>query len=162
MSAECEAYVEKHSPYSGNYYLIHMRLATLANETNDYKLWIGDAKLCDVCRCSPKTIQRVRNQMIADGFLVMITPAKGRENAVYQLLMPDRIGGHSVLNRWSLCPTPPIYINKKKKSETSVSQPPPVDISLYEQMRSERSENGAERARQLREIAMGNLRESSG
>lgn len=50
-----------------------------------------------------------------------------------------------------------------KKSVVSNSiQPPPVDIYVYEQMRSERSENGAERARQLREIAMGNLRESSG
>ncbi len=152
MSSECEAYVEKHSPYSGNYYLIHMRLATLANETNDYKLWIGDAKLQDLCRCSLKTLQRVRNQMITDGFLALVEPATGRKKAVYKLLMPERIGGHSVLNRWSLCPTSPIYINKSKKSETSVSQPPPVDMSEYARMQAERSENGPERARDLKRM----------
>jgi len=152
MSAECEAYVERHSPYSGNYYLVHMRLATLANDTNDYKLWIGDAKLQDLCRCSPKTIQRVRQQMIKDGFLTLVEPAKGRHNAIYQFLMPERIGGHSVLNRWSPCPTPPIYRNRSKRSETSVSQPPPVDISEYERMRAERSTNGPERARELKKM----------
>ena len=152
MSAECEAYVEKHSPYSGNYYLIHMRLATLANDTNGYRLWIGDKKICELCRCSPKTLQRVRQQLIRDGFLALVEPAQGRRTAVYELLMPDRIGGHSVLNRWSLRDSSPIYGNKEKESETGVSRFPPVDESEYERRRQSRSQDGPARARELKKI----------
>lgn len=52
--------------------------------------------------------------------------------------------------------------HRNKTGSEFSPQPPPVDISVYERMREERSVDGAERARQLRRIALGNLEESSG
>lgn len=42
--------------------------------------------------------------------------------------------------------------HEKKGVPKSSSQPPPVDISEYERMRSERSSNGPERARELKKM----------
>jgi hypothetical protein len=110
MSAEGQAYVESNSPYSGLTYLVHLRLGMLANETYGYRIFIGDRRFAELCRCSEKTLQRARQQMIDDGFLALIKPARGQKVAEYQFLFPkvggqndhlvggqnDEVGGHPV------------------------------------------------------------------
>ena len=127
MSAEAQAYVEAWSPYSGDTYLIHLRMAMIANETHEYRLFVGDKKLADLCRCSVKTLQRARKCMIEDGYLERLRPATGRQVAEYRFLMPEigghsvrlssAIGGHPVPNRWTSRESSPIYRIKDKRSE---------------------------------------------
>ena len=96
MSANGRAYVEQFSPYRGNAYIIHQKMGDLANDTNDQRLFMGDAKMAALCRCSEKTLQRVRNKMMKDGYLLRVTPAQGRKGAEYQLLFPlVAIGGQN-------------------------------------------------------------------
>jgi len=45
--------------------------------------------------------------------------------------------------------------HERKAISAISSQPPPVDISVYEKMRRERSKNGPERARELKKILKG-------
>lgn len=169
MSAECEAFVENHSPYRGGTFSIHLRLAMIANEAYGYRIFMSEEKMLKLCRCSAKTLQRAKRQMIEDGYLRVVFPAHGRKIAEYQFLMPgvepegenDRIAGHFVQNSRSFWETSPIYRNKYKESANAVSQPPVLDETIYEKMKSEASTDGVERARRLKEIALGNLRVSS-
>ena len=93
MSAESEAFVDRFSPYRGNTLMIHQRFGILANEAYDYRIFMRDEKICDLCRCSPKTLQRARNQMIKDGFLQRVKTAYGHQSAEYVFLFPG-LEGH--------------------------------------------------------------------
>ena len=133
MSADGQAFVEKHSPYTGTAYLIHLRMGMLANETHGYRLYSGDAYFAQLCRCSVKTLQRSRNLMVADGYLKLIRPATGRQVAEYEFLFllrigghsdhPNKIGGHLVPNRWTSEESSPTNRNKYKESESVISEP---------------------------------------
>lgn len=128
MSSEAEAYVENHSPYRATSYLIHYRMAVLSNETKGYTIYMGDANLAKRCRTSTKTLQRTREKMITDGYLALVTPAVGRDTAVYQMLFPgasderlrsigghfDQVGGHSDTDRWTSGDPPPTNTTKGK------------------------------------------------
>ena len=148
MSAECEAFVEKHSPYKRDTFSIHLRLAMIANEAYGYRIFASEKKLCELCRCSPKTLQRAKKQLIADGYLKLVFPAQGRHVAEYQFMMPGiaghsggaiaRIAGHPVRNSRSLATITPLYINKDKESEESVS-----DEVFREHIKSIKSQLGA-------------------
>jgi hypothetical protein len=97
MSAEAEAFVENNSPYTGDTYAIHFRMGMIANETYEYRLFMGDAKLAHLCRCSVKTVQRARKKMIADGFLECLEAAVGQRVAEYRFIFKHaQVGGHSV------------------------------------------------------------------
>jgi hypothetical protein len=128
MSADGRAYVEKFSPYKGNALIIHMKMGDLANDTHDQRLFMGDAKMALLCRCSEKTLQRVRNRMMKEGYLRRVTPAQGRKGAEYQLLFPlaeiggqndhsTEIGGHFVPNRWTNGESTPTYRTEYNESE---------------------------------------------
>ena len=109
MSDAGRAYVEKHSPYTGAMFLIHLRLGNIENDTYNHRLFIGDENLAKLCRCSTKTVQRAKAQMVRDGFLRIVKPATGQRVAEYEFLFPDtsvnitmervkedEVGGHSV------------------------------------------------------------------
>ena len=129
MSAEGQTYVEKYSPYRGNAYQVHLRLGLLSNDAHGFQIYCGDKYLADMCRCSQKTVQRVREQLVADGFLRVLSPAEGRRTAVYEFIFKglaiggqfdqpsEGIGGHFVPNRWTSEKTSPITTNKYKQSE---------------------------------------------
>ncbi len=148
MSSEAEAYVEASSPYKATTYLIHYRMAVLANETRGYTIYMGDANLAKRCRTSVKTVQRARDRMIADGYLTMIEPAVGQRVAVFQMLFPNatdtrlrevgghfdhpvdepcdkvgghfvRVGGHFDQSRWTFGDPSPIYTTKENKSTST-------------------------------------------
>jgi hypothetical protein len=91
VSDKARAYVEEFSPYQGNGYLIHYVMGTLANDTYGFRLFIGDVKMARKCRCSVKSLQRHRAQMIEDGFLEVIDATTGPGRfAEYRFLMPLR------------------------------------------------------------------------
>jgi len=89
MSDAGRAYVEKHSPYTGAMFLIHLRLGNIENDTYNHRLFISDDNLAKLCRCSTKTVQRAKAQMVEDGFLRLLKPAKGQRIAEYEFLFPD-------------------------------------------------------------------------
>ena len=89
MSDTGRAYVEKHSPYTGAMFLIHLRLGNIENDTYNHRLFIADENLAKLCRCSTKTVQRAKAQMVEDGFLRLLKPATGRRAAEYEFLFPD-------------------------------------------------------------------------
>ena len=131
MSDAGRAYVEKHSPYTGTMFLIHLRLGNIENDTYNHRLFIADENLAKLCRCSTKSVQRAKAQMVKDGFLRLLRPASGRRVAEYEFLFPqtdvditpdfvpeeEEIGGHFVPSEEDS----PLYINKKKESTKSTS-----------------------------------------
>ena len=142
MSAEGQAFVEKHSPYSGTTYMIHLRMGMLANETHGYRLFSGDKYLAELCRCSLKTLQRAREKMIDDGFLVMIRPATGQKPAEYEFIFKkvgghfDQVGGHPDENGWTSEESAPIYVTKnesKESSSSTIKDPRLVEINSEHQ-----------------------------
>ena len=94
MSSECEAFVEKHSPYDGTAYMVHLRMAMIANETHDYRLFVGDETMAKLCRCSIKSVQRARQQMIKDGYLIQTERAVGQRKAEYEFVF--KVGSQNV------------------------------------------------------------------
>jgi len=145
MSDAGRAYVEKHSPYTGTMFLIHLRLGNIENDTYNHRLFIADENLAKLCRCSTKSVQRAKAQMVEDGFLRLLRPASGRRVAEYEFLFPQtdvditpdfvpeeeeigghfvRIGGHPVRIGGHFVPSEedsPLYINKQKESTKSTS-----------------------------------------
>jgi hypothetical protein len=122
MSAESQSYVERFSPYTGITYMIHLRMGLLANETHDYRLFCGDSYFAQLCRCSEKTVQRGRQTMIEDGYLIEMHEAKGRRVAEFQFVFLGheemRIGGHlSSDERMGRHPSP----NSKTSEELTLS-----------------------------------------
>lgn len=95
MSAKGQAFVEANSPYTGATYLVHLRLGMLENETYGHRLFIGEEKLAELCRCDRKTVQRARMQMVADGFLIQTSPARRNHPAEYEFVFPE-LGGQDV------------------------------------------------------------------
>jgi hypothetical protein len=139
MSAEGQAFVEKFSPYTGNAYMIHLRMGMLANETHGYRLYSGDKYFAQLCRCDVKSVQRARATMIKDGYLIQLFEAKGRQVAEYQFiflgheseygqeigghLIPDeRMGGHPSANsKTSEDSTLSIQIKENQSSASTTS-----------------------------------------
>ncbi len=128
MSGPSQSYVERSSPYVGNFYTIHLRLGLLANETNHYRLWIKDETLAKLCRCSTKTVQRAKQQMVKDGYLKLVESARAQAPAVYEFVFKDEggqnvhpggvEGGHPVPRGWTSGESSPIYRKEIKESET--------------------------------------------
>ena len=95
MSAEAQTYVERYSPYFGVTYQVHLRLGLLSNDAHGHQIYCGDRYLMDKCRASERSIKRAKAQLIADGFLKVISSAVGRKSAVYEFLFRGvEIGGH--------------------------------------------------------------------
>jgi len=111
-------------------------MGLLANETYGYRIFSGDKKFAELCRCSVKSLQRARQQMIDDGFLALVKPATGQKVAEYQFIFkkvggqnvqpleevgghPVQVGGHPVQSRWTSGETTPIYVIKEESKESN-------------------------------------------
>ena len=138
MSAEGQTYVEKYSPYEGTTYQIHLRLGLLSNDAHDFKIFCGDQYLAEMCRCSVKSVQRAKAELIRDGFLKMTRPATGRQVAEYVFIFnygiggqgdrPQEIGGQMGPNRWTSRESSPINRNEVKEGgEAEILEFKPVD-----------------------------------
>jgi hypothetical protein len=107
-------------------------MGILANDTHDFMLWIKDEKLAQLCRCSTKTVQRAKRQMVKDGFIRLVEPPYAQHPAIYQFLFPGKgghserpnraEGGHLRRRGWTSEDSTPIYRNELKRSETAFSE----------------------------------------
>ena len=129
MSAEGQIYVEKHSPYTGTTFTVHLRLGLLSNDANDYRIWAGDEYLAEKCRCSIRAVSRAKSQLVKDGYLEVLFAAIGRRVAEYRFIFKgqeigrqsdvlSRIGRQPNTNRSPNATITPIYRNELKESET--------------------------------------------
>lgn len=151
VSAKGQAYVEANSPYSGTTYLIHLRFGMLENETHGHLLYMGDVKFAELCRCSTKTVQRAREQMINDGFLRMDKPAAKGHKAEYEFLFPDpsilggqivqaneslgghpdRLDGHPVQVGWTSEESSPLIRIKENSKRLPVGSSTDADFEQF-------------------------------
>ena len=132
MSAEGQIYVERHSPYTGSTFALHLRLGLLSNDAHGYQIYSGDKYLADKCKCSVRTIKRAKAQLIKDGYLEPLFAGVGRHTAEYRFVFkgqeiggqpvtPKRIGGQPRQNRGPNAASSPIYRNKLKETDNDIS-----------------------------------------
>lgn len=88
MSAEATGWVFRHSPYVGTTFVVHLSIADVVNDVNDYELWASQTTLAIKARTTRKTANTALATLIEDGFLALIEEAHGRPNR-YRFLMPD-------------------------------------------------------------------------
>lgn len=88
MSDIERAFVWDHSPYKGTAKLIHLKMADVANDTHQHRLWIGDRSLALKAACDERTVRRVKAQMISDGYLEYIGQNGETGFKEYRFLMP--------------------------------------------------------------------------
>jgi predicted transcriptional regulator len=140
MSDRGRNYVDAHSPYSGNLFLIHYRLGDLENDTYHHRLFMGVPYMARKCRCSKKTIQRALNQFVEDGFLDRIAPETAEKAGEYVFLFPetavdiltsDASGGQTRKERWTNTETTPIYRTKSNVASDAGRQPYPDDFEAW-------------------------------
>ena len=90
MSAQASGWVFAHSPYKGSKLLIHLALADVANDMNGNELWLTLANIATKARCSRSTTSAVLNDMVADGYLSLISEGGGRGNpSRYRFEFPE-------------------------------------------------------------------------
>jgi hypothetical protein len=98
MSDDERAWVWNHSPYAGRAQVIHLKMADWANEGHGWMLYCGDATLAKAARCSRRSVERAKTQMIEDGFLEDLHERHANGNLLYRFLMPgttqcDKLSG---------------------------------------------------------------------
>ena len=125
MSAKSQDYVEDNSPYDGIAYMIHLRMGILANNTHGYTIFMRDELFAHLCRCSTKTLQRARVEMVKDGYLSLISPATKKEVAKWQFIFKGvggigghfdqsiEMGGHLGQDGWTSTESSPTYVIKE-------------------------------------------------
>lgn len=89
MSAKTFNYVMEHSPYKATERVIHLILGDLANDQNDYKLWIAQKKVAEKARCHRQKVCETFAKFCDEGFLKLIEDNSRNDRPnVYQFLMP--------------------------------------------------------------------------
>jgi hypothetical protein len=86
MSAEASTYVWRHSPYTGTKFVIHLAIGDVVNDTNDNLLWMATDTIAQKTRANRRTVQRVIDEMVADGFLEPVKAATQHRPAVYRFI----------------------------------------------------------------------------
>ncbi len=90
MSVEALKWVLRKSPYEGTVFTIHMVMANIVNDAHANRLWLSEEDLAAMSRCSTRTVQRAKAQMILDGLLEPIDGTHGPGKVVqYRFLMPS-------------------------------------------------------------------------
>lgn len=99
MSTEALKWVIANSPYEGAFLLVHIVIADAVDEAHENKLRLSEAALAQKARCSARTVQRAKAQMISDGFLDLIdnSHAPGKAN-LCRFLIPPRYDTMSPLS----------------------------------------------------------------
>ena len=87
MSIRWMSRVWTDSPYNGTRLILHLALADMAHD--DGRFFASQTHLAKKSRCTTHYIREVINEMIAQGYVVIVTKGNSRGNAtVYQLLFP--------------------------------------------------------------------------
>lgn len=89
MSAEATAYVWKHSPYRGSERVVHLAIADVVNDLNDYKLWMSTKTLAKKANMSRATVCAALTKMVSMGYLEVVEANKhAGKPSVYRFLTP--------------------------------------------------------------------------
>ena len=87
MSIRWMSRVWSESPYNGTRLILHLALADMAHD--DGRFFASQTHLAQKSRCTTHYIREVINEMIAQGYIKIISKGNSRGNAtVYQLLFP--------------------------------------------------------------------------
>lgn len=86
MSAEASGYVWRHSPYTGTKFAIHLAIADTVNDGHQNKLWMSSDQIALKSRAHRRTVQRVIDEMVEDGFLISVQAATQHYPAVYEFV----------------------------------------------------------------------------
>ena len=135
---------------------------------------MGLDSLAIKCTLSRRQVQRVVKSLLEKKVIEIQRPATPNSPVWYRFILDEHgnllhlasrqivtpTGGHTgssgvtpMTRRGDTGVTLIVKNRHERKSAIQVSiQPPPVDISEYERMRSERSANGPERARELKKM----------
>jgi len=91
VSAEAEAYVWKHSPYTGVTFMVHLALGDIANDVHQNELWLRHSVLAAKARTTRQTAVGCLMKLVDDGFLKRLSPEGNTGKPVrYRFLLPDR------------------------------------------------------------------------
>lgn len=78
------------SPYNGTRLILHLALADMAHD--DGRFFASQAHLAKKARCTTHYVREVINELIAGGYILIVTKGNSRGKAtVYQLLMPSEL-----------------------------------------------------------------------
>lgn len=86
MSAEASSFVWRYSPYTGTKFAIHLAIGDVVNDTNDNLFWMATRTLAQKTRSNRRTVQRVIDEMVADGYLEAVKAATQHRPAVYRFI----------------------------------------------------------------------------
>lgn len=87
MSIRWMTRVWSDSPYNGTRLILHLALADMAHD--DGRFFASQTHLAKKSRCTTHYIREVINEMIAQGYIAIVTKGNSRGKAtVYQLLFP--------------------------------------------------------------------------
>jgi len=78
------------SPYNGTRLILHLALADMAHD--DGRFFASQTHLAKKARCTTHYVREVINELIAGGWIVIVTKGNSRGKAtVYQLLIPQEL-----------------------------------------------------------------------
>lgn len=90
MSIRWMTKVWSDSPYNGTRLILHLALADMAHD--DGRFFASQTHLAHKARCTTHYVREVINEMIAGGWIVIVTKGNSRGKAtVYQLLIPKEL-----------------------------------------------------------------------
>ena len=90
MSIKWMTRVWSDSPYNGTRLILHLALADMAHD--DGRFFASQAHLAKKARCTTHYVREVINELIAGGYILIVTKGNSRGKAtVYQLLMPSEL-----------------------------------------------------------------------
>ena len=89
MSVQATTWVYEHSPYTGVFFSVHLAIADIVNDLYDNRFWLSEEALATKARCSTRTVERAKAQLVKDGYLEVTDgrhgPGKTNE---YRFMMP--------------------------------------------------------------------------
>ena len=84
MSVKAVTWVFDHSPYTLATRLVHLAIADVANEDNDWRVWISQSHIARKARVGRGTVSSSLKRMVDDGALVLIEKRRGHPS-VYRM-----------------------------------------------------------------------------
>lgn len=80
-------WVFDHSPYTLGSRLIHLAIADIVNDDNDWLLWASKAKIAKKAKVSHPTVTATFKKMVEEGFLELVEERRGAAST-YRFLRP--------------------------------------------------------------------------